>query len=153
MTKITLLHCPLCKGPLVLRRKTQKYCCRCIRSGIANKASQESSKRRLRSSSLEWRKAHPEAARLHSRTAILRRYGMTPADYARLMLDQSGLCAICLRPPAPGKCLHVDHNHKTGAPRALLCPVCNTVVGLSETNRVPLLGVLSYIRQHSEGVK
>jgi len=38
---------------------------------------------------------------------------------------QHGLCAICLRPPKEGKRLAVDHNHKTGKVRGLLCWFCN----------------------------
>jgi len=38
---------------------------------------------------------------------------------------QGGVCGICKRPPKPGKNLHIDHDHKTGRPRGLLCYRCN----------------------------
>lgn len=38
---------------------------------------------------------------------------------------QHGVCAICHRPPSPTRCLDIDHNHKTGAIRGLLCHLCN----------------------------
>jgi hypothetical protein len=37
---------------------------------------------------------------------------------------QSGVCAICGRPPG-AKRLDVDHNHETGKIRGLLCGSCN----------------------------
>jgi hypothetical protein len=60
----------------------------------------------------------------------LRKYGMTVEDYESLEDRQSGVCAICLGPPV-GKFrkLHVDHCHKTGKVRGLLCNKCNTAIG------------------------
>jgi hypothetical protein len=51
-------------------------------------------------------------------------YGMTLETYELLLQFQGGLCAICRRPPKKQR-LAVDHNHKTGAIRGLLCFVCN----------------------------
>ena len=47
---------------------------------------------------------------------------------------QGGCCAICGGTFQWGRkqsCPHVDHNHKTGAVRALLCNRCNSVIGLT----------------------
>ena len=35
-------------------------------------------------------------------------------------------CGICGKEPEPGKRHHRDHDHKTGAPRGLLCWPCNS---------------------------
>jgi len=44
--------------------------------------------------------------------------------YAGEMLSaQGGVCAICRN--ASGQTLHVDHDHKTGYARGLLCRDCN----------------------------
>ncbi len=59
----------------------------------------------------------------------LKKYGLTPAKYRAMLRLQGGTCAICGRPPRSIR-LHVDHNHKTGKVRALLCYFCNRrVVG------------------------
>lgn len=47
-------------------------------------------------------------------------YGMTPAEYQRLLDFQGGVCFICRRPPR-NKRLAVDHDHETGLVRGLLC--------------------------------
>jgi hypothetical protein len=50
--------------------------------------------------------------------------GITDADYAAMLARQYGGCAICGRPPKTRR-LHVDHDHRTGAVRGLLCHRCN----------------------------
>ncbi|MGK5113258.1 endonuclease VII domain-containing protein [Geodermatophilus sp. CPCC 205506] len=42
-----------------------------------------------------------------------------------MLQDQGGVCAICQVAPA----VHVDHDHATGAVRALLCFTCNGGLG------------------------
>lgn len=51
----------------------------------------------------------------------LRRYGITPAQYHKMMRDQEGLCASCKEVPPD----NIDHDHKTGKVRGLLCHHCN----------------------------
>jgi hypothetical protein len=50
--------------------------------------------------------------------------GVTDAEYARLLAAQDGHCALCPNTPKTRR-LHVDHDHKTGRVRGLLCYVCN----------------------------
>lgn len=51
-------------------------------------------------------------------------YGLTAAEYDALLEAQGGRCAICRGKPK-SKRLAVDHNHKTGEVRGLLCSRCN----------------------------
>ena len=58
-------------------------------------------------------------------------HGITGEEYdslkQKLGEEQLNCCAICLRHESQfKKGLHLDHNHKTGRMRGLLCPVCNT---------------------------
>lgn len=55
---------------------------------------------------------------------IAKTYGLSPADYDRLLALQGGRCAICRGRPK-SKRLAVDHSHVTGAVRGLLCSRCN----------------------------
>jgi hypothetical protein len=52
-------------------------------------------------------------------------FNLTPDEYDLILDHQGGVCAICGRPPKPGKRLAVDHDHKTGFVRGLLCFLCN----------------------------
>ena len=50
--------------------------------------------------------------------------GVTPAEYARMLAAQNGHCALCPNTPKTRR-LSVDHDHRTGAVRGLLCYRCN----------------------------
>lgn len=62
--------------------------------------------------------------RKNKTTHLLRDFGMTDAEYDALLVSQDGRCAICGNEPKKQQ-LHVDHNHKTGVIRGLLCLWCN----------------------------
>lgn len=51
-------------------------------------------------------------------------YGITPERYGELLKQQGGRCGICRNVPRTIR-LAVDHDHKTGEPRGLLCKRCN----------------------------
>lgn len=60
------------------------------------------------------------------REAYLQRtYGIGEAEYAAVLEAQGGACAICRRKPKPGSNLHVDHDHRSGLVRGVLCVTCN----------------------------
>ena len=62
------------------------------------------------------------------RDARLRRlYDISAADYEYLLAFQGGGCALCGRPPGRVR-LAVDHDHKTGFVRGLLCMNCNRAI-------------------------
>lgn len=67
--------------------------------------------------------------------ALRTRYGLSVADYQRMTAEQGGVCKICQTPPKAGRALVVDHSHKTGAVRGLLCDSCN--VGLANFRDEP----------------
>ena len=59
-------------------------------------------------------------------------------DFEALWIAQLGKCGICgnqLRPPLPQRgqpldVVAIDHDHKTGNVRGLLCNACNKAIGL-----------------------
>jgi hypothetical protein len=53
-------------------------------------------------------------------------YGISLEDYQRMAGEQGGLCAICKQPER----LVVDHDHRTGKVRGLLCAKCNSGIGM-----------------------
>lgn len=67
-------------------------------------------------------------------------YNITIEDYNRMMSEQRGVCVLCGKPPTQRrfKKLHVDHDHKTGKVRGLLCRGCNGLVGWYESHKEKL---------------
>ncbi len=59
------------------------------------------------------------------------KYGISLQEYNELLHRQDGKCAICYTsiPGRGRKNLLVDHNHKTGQIRGLLCHNCNNGIG------------------------
>lgn len=56
---------------------------------------------------------------------LQRLYGISNRQYVAMLRRQRGKCALCLKPPKPGKRLHVDHDHRTKRVRGLLDFFCN----------------------------
>lgn len=56
-------------------------------------------------------------------------YGLEPGQYQRIYEFQGGRCFICRRATGASRRLSVDHDHKTGKVRGLLCRPCNDVLG------------------------
>lgn len=96
------------------------------------------------------RKNRPRYAAQHRNHDLLVKYGITSSDYDALRAKQNGVCAICDR-PATGKrhCskLHVDHDHKSGKVRGLLCAGCNRMIGRVKDNPDVLRRAASYLEQ------
>jgi hypothetical protein len=76
---------------------------------------------------------------------LTRRYGITAAEADYLLDLQQGLCAICKEAPAA----HVDHDHATGAVRALLCFNCNGGLGQFKDNPSFLHAAAYYVALHT----
>lgn len=97
---------------------------------------------------VNWRKSHPEANR---KAALKRDFNITIEDYNNLLVKQKGRCAICGKTD-PGyknrKNFCIDHDHKTGKIRGLLCNQCNHALGLIYDNITVALKMAAYLKQH-----
>jgi hypothetical protein len=56
--------------------------------------------------------------------ALQRNFGITLAEYRQILAAQGGMCPICKK-PLSGWSNPVDHDHKTGVIRGILCTYCN----------------------------
>ena len=74
-------------------------------------------------------------------------YGISLAKYEEMLAVQNGACDMCKRLPLGVKPLHVDHDHKTGAIRALLCRRCNSLVGFVEKHGELIPTAQQYVRR------
>lgn len=108
----------------------------------------------------KWSDGHrpPSVNPASRRNAHLKhRYGLAAGEYDKLLAAQSGVCAICKKPPAEaheGKPRHwrdllaVDHCHETDKVRGLLCNNCNAGIGHLGTESVALAAA-RYLRFHA----
>lgn len=72
-------------------------------------------------------------------------YGLSVEQYEAMYRAQNGVCAICSGVNVNGRRLAVDHCHKTGAIRGLLCSNCNFAIGLTKDNPDVLAKAISYL--------
>ncbi len=78
----------------------------------------------------------------------LLRYGLTVDEYDAQVVQQGNCCAICGKQPKPGKVLVVDHDHKSGKFRGLLCMNCNSGIGNLKDDPELILLALAYMVTH-----
>lgn len=71
-------------------------------------------------------------------------YNLTIEDVEQLKAFQNDECAICKRPLS--KFANIDHSHKTGLIRGLLCMTCNKGLGYLKDNMELLLATLDYLK-------
>lgn len=74
----------------------------------------------------EWRRSN---VRRRLDTQLRYKFGITLEQYETMVAAQEGRCAICKKLPQPGRRLAVDHDHRTGRIRKLLCNICNRYLG------------------------
>jgi DNA-directed RNA polymerase subunit RPC12/RpoP len=90
---------------------------------------------------------NPDAKMKAKNKNILHNYGVS-IDVVRDMFNsQGGLCAICGKQLQWGKNAYVDHCHSTNKIRGLLCPTCNTMIGLAKDNIIILESAIIYLEK------
>ena len=76
-------------------------------------------------------------------------YNLTIEDYQNKLTNQLSGCSICGNTIMEmGKSLNVDHDHKTGKVRELLCHNCNIGLGNFKDNPELLLKSFLYLIKH-----
>lgn len=82
-----------------------------------------------------------------------RAHGITSEQAAAMLGSQGYRCAIC-ETDAPGKRRsgednwHIDHDHKSGAVRGLLCSTCNYLLGMAKDDEHILFAAAEYLIEH-----
>lgn len=81
-----------------------------------------------------------------------RRYGIDLLEYSKMLDIQEGKCSICGRTD-PGsiqhKHLYVDHDHRTGNIRGLLCFRCNSGLGYFKDDPKLFIKAFMYLNDPS----
>lgn len=78
------------------------------------------------------------------------RYGLSAAQHEAMVVAQDNRCAVCGAVGGSSRAtrLYVDHNHTTGKVRSLLCPGCNTAIGVLEKGAGYLTSAVNYLLSH-----
>ena len=75
------------------------------------------------------------------------KFGITAEDYEVMLEKQGGVCAICGK-KNNNRRLAVDHCHKTGKVRELLCTNCNTTLGRIQDDPEIIDKMILYLEKH-----
>lgn len=75
---------------------------------------------------------------------LKRKFNIGAKDYDLILQSQNGVCAIC-GSDNNGKTLVVDHDHKTGLIRGLLCDDCNLFLGFVDDDETLIQKAISYL--------
>lgn len=90
----------------------------------------------------------PEAKLRARESHLQRKYGLTLADYDRMLDAQHGGCGICGRAPREDSALHVDHDPVSGDVRGILCFSCNNLLGDVQDDPSRLRAAAAYLDGH-----
>ena len=110
---------------------------------------------------LTWRRANPDKVRTYNEKQRLknpdadkrraieshfrRKFGLTIAERDEMLAAQGGSCLICMTTTPKGKGWCVDHDHKTGRIRGILCAHCNVFIGFCRECVFVLERAITYI--------
>lgn len=99
-----------------------------------------------------WEQISPNS---HKNSYYKWKHGVTKSQYDSMFERQGGVCAVCrnketgLNGKRTGiKALCIDHDHKTGAVRELLCNRCNTALGSLREDLNIITNLVDYIKKH-----
>lgn len=90
------------------------------------------------------RKPFSANGRYHSSTHRI--LGIRKEQFDEMVAKQNNKCAICLIELTYKS---LDHDHKTGIVRGVLCRLCNFMLGSARDSIDILLGGIQYLKNHS----
>lgn len=111
------------------------------------KAYYENNKEAIKIYRAKWYKENKVKTRVKQ---MKKKYGLTMEQYLKLLNRQLHCCAICkkLFPTVvfdPDK--NIDHDHKTGNVRGILCNKCNMGISLFDDNKIILMSAIDYLNK------
>jgi len=77
----------------------------------------------------------------------MRLYRMTDAGFASMLAEQGGGCAVDKTHKMRGSNWHIDHDHRTGAVRGILCGNCNKALGYAHDHPATLRALADYLER------
>jgi hypothetical protein len=77
--------------------------------------------------------------------------GISYEERDQLLVKQGNCCAACgATEPGSQKGWHVDHSHRTGAIRGVLCATCNIALGQVNDSVTRLQQLIDYLRKSND---
>ena len=94
-------------------------------------------------------KSDPKNKRQTKNMALQRLFGISIEKFDKMLKEQNYVCAICFQKETNLKRenLSVDHCHKTGKVRGLLCSNCNHGIGMLKDNIGILENAIKYLKE------
>lgn len=87
---------------------------------------------------------------MYRKQDLKKNHRLTIEQYAEMLNRQEGQCKGCQRHYSEfNKSLAVDHNHKTGKIRGLLCGACNKSLGLLKEDLNIFYNLIKYLQEHN----
>lgn len=142
--------CPKCyvEHTEITKPKSGRVCKPCI--SLWHKNHFQKVKKEHIAKCKDWGLNNPDRKNGYDLKSRLKRiYGITVGEYQEMLKYQDFKCAICLseNPKRKGaRNFFVDHNHKTGFIRGLLCHRCNLAVGLVEEDQSIIMNLSRYLK-------
>ena len=126
--------------------RTGGRCKNCAKESLEKWAEENPEKRRMRTKTWLRKVGKAKQRELNRGSWLKREYGMTQADYEKMLAQQNSECACCGRKNVFR--LVIDHNHKTKHVRALVCDLCNTILGMLEKHPEKVKRAAKYLRKY-----
>lgn len=125
----------------------------------------ERNKEKIKTQTYAYRAKHPERWREKNRRyqqerakadpnywrakSIKKRYGITIEEFEQLLKAQENRCAICRTPADQIKRKCIDHCHRTGKVRGILCQGCNVAIAHLRDDPLIALRASEYLSRHN----
>lgn len=144
-------QCPIGEFAKVRSRTRLPDACKHCRQLIWSRRYYAANRERAKAATYSWTRRNKDAyARTVKNSKLKRFFGIDLAEYGRMLAAQNGVCAICRRINR-GKFarnpLGVDHCHKTGKVRGLLCHQCNFAIGQAGDDPMVLRAAADYLER------
>ena len=85
---------------------------------------------------------YAQSKSIYRRYQLKAKYSLKEGDYQAMIVAQNGRCSICHLEGI----LNIDHDHKTGQVRGLLCDKCNIMIGYAKENDITLEQAALYLK-------
>lgn len=123
------------------------------RAAELQRAYRERHKDRLNAKRKAIYEANKSAELAQRRISKIKSYGLTPQQFDAMLEAQGGRCAICGtdKPSKRDATFRIDHCHKSGAVRGLLCMACNSGLGMFRDHVPALMAAIEYLTRSSSG--